>query len=102
MKSFRLFLLAATCAAFAGTAHARQGGNFGLGFIAGLPSGLSGKLWLNNTNAVDMILGYNPDGDYMEARADYIWHEYNVFPNSAGQWPLYYGMGAGIGIGWEN
>jgi hypothetical protein len=98
MKSFRLFLIALACAACAGTAHARMGGNFGLGFIAGLPSGLSGKLWLNNTNAVDMILGFNPGGDYMVVRGDYVWHEFSLFPVSSGQLPLYYGMGAGMEI----
>ncbi|MBW8887777.1 MAG: hypothetical protein JF616_08475 [Fibrobacteres bacterium] len=98
MKSFRLLLIAAACAAFVGTAQARMGGNFGLGFIAGLPSGLSGKLWLNNTNAVDMILGFNPSDDWLQVRADYVWHEFNLFPVSSGQLPLYYGMGAGTEI----
>jgi hypothetical protein len=95
MRRFRLILLAA-CAAFAIPGHTRMGGNFGLGIIAGLPTGVSGKLWLNNTNAVDMILGFGQN--YLEARADYVWHDYNLFPVPSGQLPLYYGMGAGMAI----
>jgi hypothetical protein len=98
MKRFRLLLIAAACAAMAAPVQARMGGDFGLGFIAGLPSGFSGKLWLNNTNAVDMLVGFNPGDDFLQVRADYVWHEYSLFPVSAGQLPLYYGMGAGTEI----
>jgi hypothetical protein len=99
MKRFRLFWIAAAIAACAAApGHARMGGDFGLGFVAGIPSGLSGKYWLNNTNALDMILGFNPGGDYLQARVDYVWHEFSLFPVSAGQLPLYYGMGAGLEV----
>lgn len=99
MKRFRLALLAAACVAFAAApGHARQGGNLGLGFIAGLPTGLSGKLWLNNTNAIDMIVGFDSYADYIILNADYVWHEFNLIPVRAGQLPLYYGMGANLGV----
>lgn len=99
MRRVRLALIAAACIAFAAApGHARLGGNFGLGFIAGMPSGLSGKLWLNNINAVDMLLGFDPYSDWLQFRADYVWHEMNLFPVTSGQLPLYYGMGAGLGF----
>jgi hypothetical protein len=99
MRGFRLTLIAMAISAFAAVpGHARLGGNMGLGFIAGAPSGISGKLWLGGINAVDMILGFNPYNDYLEVRADYVWHEMNIFPVNRGQLPLYYGMGAGMTV----
>lgn len=73
--------------------HARQGGNLGLGFIAGDPSGLSGKLWLSETNAIDFIAGFSVRNDWVFLNADYVWHEFGLIPVSRGQLPLYYGMG---------
>ena len=99
MRGLRLTLIAAACLAlFPVPGHARMGGNMGLGFVAGAPSGISGKLWLNDVNAIDAILGFNPYSDYLEMRADYVWHDFSLFPVSAGQLPLYYGMGAGLAI----
>jgi hypothetical protein len=100
MRGFRLTLIALAMSALAAAvpSHARLGGNLGLGFVAGAPSGISGKLWLNNINAIDMILGFNPYNDYLELRGDYVWHEMNLIPVRAGQMPLYYGMGAGLVI----
>jgi hypothetical protein len=99
MRGFRLTLIALAMSALAAVpGHARLGGNVGLGFIAGAPSGISGKIWLGGINAVDMILGFNPYNDYLEVRADYVWHEMNIFPVRAGQLPLYYGMGAGMTV----
>jgi hypothetical protein len=73
--------------------QARQGGNFGVGFIAGDPSGLSGKLWLNDKNALDFIAGFSIQDDWISLNADYVWHEFGLIPVSKGQLPLYYGMG---------
>ena len=73
--------------------QARQGGNFGAGIVAGDPSGLSGKLWLNETNALDFIAGFSIVDDYISLNADYVWHEFGLIPVSRGQLPLYYGMG---------
>jgi hypothetical protein len=73
--------------------HARQGGNLGLGFIAGNPSGLSGKLWLGEANALDFIVGFDLVDDHISLNADYVWHEFGLIPVNRGQMPLYYGMG---------
>jgi hypothetical protein len=74
-------------------AQAAQGGQFGLGIIAGDPSGLSGKLWLNETNALDFIAGFSIIDDYISLNVDYVWHEFGLIPVSRGRLPLYYGMG---------
>lgn len=75
------------------TVHARLGGNFGAGFIAGDPSGLSGKLWLNDKNALDFSAGFSVQDDWISLGADYVWHEFGLIPVPQGQLPLYYGMG---------
>ena len=73
--------------------QARQGGNLGAGFVAGDPSGLSGKLWLNDNNALDFIAGFSIQNDWIRLNCDYVWHEFGLIPVSRGQFPLYYGMG---------
>lgn len=96
------FLAAALCLAAAITpARARTGGDIGAGFIAGDPSGLSGKIWLNDVNALDLILGFSivDHDEYLAMRADYVWHEFSLFPVRKGQLPLYYGIGLGTEIG---
>ncbi len=40
------------------TASAKNG-NFGLGVIIGEPTGISGKLWLNNKHAVDGAVAWS-------------------------------------------
>ena len=94
-KRFRLILLAALAlsAMAAAPGHARQGGDLGLGFIAGNPSGISAKIWMNDQNALDLIAGFDVQQDWISLNADYVWHEFSVFPVRAGQLPLYYGMG---------
>ncbi|MDB5049235.1 MAG: hypothetical protein JWO30_2306 [Fibrobacteres bacterium] len=75
--------------------HAKQGGDFGLGVVAGAPSGLSGKLWTGPNNAFDFIAGFSIVGhhDWIALNADYVWHDWDLIPVKVGQLPLYYGMG---------
>ncbi len=69
-------------------------GDFGLGIVAGQPSGVSGKLWLGPANALDFILGFSILGDdHISMNVDYVWHEWNLIPVRRGRMPLYYGMG---------
>ena len=96
---FRTVLAAAAFAALAFLpAQARKGGEVGVGFIAGDPTGLSGKIWMNDVNALDLIVGLSTYHDYFTLRADYVWHEFSLFPVRSGQLPLYYGMGLGTAI----
>jgi len=41
----------------ASVAHAQRGGDFGLGLIIGDPTGLSGKGFVSETNAIDFAVG---------------------------------------------
>lgn len=73
--------------------QARLGGDLGLGFVAGSPSGLSGKIWLNQTNALDCALGINVFENWLSLNADYLWHDFSLIQIPRGQLPLFYGMG---------
>lgn len=80
------------------TVEARKGGSFGAGIIAGDPSGLSGKLWLNDKNALDFIAGFSIQNDWINLNCDYVWHDFGLIPVSSGQLPIYYGMGVWTSI----
>lgn len=77
--------------------------DFGLGLIAGDPTGLSGKLWMDDTHAIDFAIG--TFGYYLGSRyggvnlhADYLWHHFGVFGRPGSEvyhrMPLYVGAGA--------
>jgi hypothetical protein len=74
----------------------------GLGLIAGAPSGLSGKLWLDDVHALDLAVGsfgYYVGSAYsgINVHADYLWHRYGIFGDRSSEayrrLPLYYGVG---------
>ncbi len=97
-------LLAFTCAALAApAAYAGPGGggDFGLGIIIGEPTGLSGKLWLDNSQAVDFLLAFSIDDDYDDNirrllfGADYLFH-FDAFKPRSVELPLYVGIGGKI------
>lgn len=73
--------------------QARLGGDMGVGFIAGTHSGIDGKIWMGENNALDLALGYNTFDNWLSLNADYLWHEFNLIRIPKGQMPLFYGMG---------
>lgn len=74
-----------------------QDRNFGLGVIIGNPTGISGKLWVNEVNAVDFGLGYSFFGknDFLSLHADYLYHD-NELIKTEYTTPVYYGFGVRI------
>ena len=71
---------------------------FGAGIIAGEPTGITAKLWINEINAVTAGMAWSFEGrTSLQLQADYLWHNYDIFPlaNSA-QMPIYYGVGARV------
>ena len=64
----------------------------GAGFILGSPSGITGKLFLDKGNAVDIGLGV-ASGDGFYLYGDYLRHFSGVFP--AENLNLYFGIGPG-------
>ena len=74
-----------------------QDKNFGIGIILGEPSGVSGKLWLDSTNAVDMAAAWSFKGDdHLLLQADYVWHSFDLISVSNGKLPIYFGIGGRV------
>jgi Protein of unknown function (DUF3996) len=88
MKSTQKTLFATTMVALMGAlmliialpsnAQAQEvgnGKNFGLGIALGSPSGLTGKYYLNQKNAIQATLGLGfADGNHLNFSMDYLYH----------------------------
>ena len=107
MKSYVLIILIAFLFLLYCNSYS-QNKKFGLGFIVGEPTGLSAKLWISKSNALDFGLGwsirryhfyaYDPDYygiSHIHFHIDYLWHYFDALSNS-GQFPLYFGAGGNI------
>ena len=90
-------LLASVILASVVFAAVPAGARTGIGIIAGEPTGLSLKTWLDDRHAVDVALGWSFSGNTnLHAHADYLWHDFGLLRPSGmpGQVPVYYGVGA--------
>jgi len=95
MRVLVMFVLVAV----AGTVGAQTS----VGVMLGEPTGLSGKRWLNNEQAVDVALAWSfidvdRDEGYAGSlyfHADYQYH-FDYFDIDVGRLPLYAGLGAKI------
>jgi hypothetical protein len=96
MKNTGMFILALTVLAISAWARPiYQGRNFGLGLVAGEPSGLSWKYWQGSANAFDGTVAWSFfDAGYFRANAGYLWHNYRAIEVEQGRMPLYCGIGA--------
>ena len=68
----------------------------GIGIIAGDPTGISLKQWLNDKTAVDAGIGWTFSGeDSFHLHADYLIHNFEILENGKmkGSLPIYYGIG---------
>jgi hypothetical protein len=83
----------------ASTTAERQGGNFGLGFAIGAPSGLAGKIWMNPNNGIQFSVGGDLGrvGDLV-ATVDYTRH-FRPFATEDDIYsvPLHFGFGVNLG-----
>jgi len=82
------------------TALASGGGPFGLGIIIGDPSGLSGKLKLDGTHAIDGALAFSAVDDVLYVHADYLFHAAPLRAQglSGHRFTPYVGIGGFIGV----
>jgi hypothetical protein len=81
-----------------------QDKGYGIGIILGEPSGLSGKYWLNNTNALDFGLGFSFtsfNNSRIQLNCDYLWNNYNLFKTTE-KLIIYYGPGIKLLTGGSN
>jgi hypothetical protein len=82
----------------AGSIRAQDKG-FGAGIMAGSPTGLNGKLWVSQENAVDIGLAWSfADEGYLHIHGDYLWHFPHVIESSQ-PLLLYAGLGGRLGLG---
>jgi hypothetical protein len=74
-----------------------QSKGFGLGVVLGEPTGLAGKYWLENGNAIDFGLGYafSSNDSRVNLHVDYLFHNYSAI-RSAEKFVLFYGVGGRI------
>jgi hypothetical protein len=77
---------------------------FGLGLFGGseigqggFGGGAHGRMWLDNTNMVDISLNVNKDG--MALGGEYKINNYDTFQASSGRIPWYYGIGGSVYVG---
>lgn len=68
--------------------------NFGLGIILGDPTGLSGKMKLNEAHSLDGALAYS-SGKHSgtQFHADYLWDRARTWATDQGPLHMYYGLG---------
>ncbi len=68
-------------------------GKVGVGIILGEPTGLSGKYWLNEFEAIDVGIAYSFIGESsFSLHADYLYHDLDVIIDKR-EIPVYYGFG---------
>jgi hypothetical protein len=90
----RLLALACLLVTAATPLWAQKAGDAGVGVILGAPTGITGKLWLDDTRALDAGLGWHSE---MTIYGDYLWHAWNVLPQPPqGKLPLYLGLGGQV------
>jgi hypothetical protein len=68
----------------------------GLGVIAGEPTGVSLKVWLDGHHAIDAAAGWSfADNARLHLHADYLWHDFGVLraAGASGRLPVYFGVG---------
>jgi hypothetical protein len=88
------FLLAC---ALSTTAAAAPGHPFGLGVQLGAPTGITGKLYLDQPFALQMGIGFVDDfddEDGLHVHLDFIWHPAILARQPAFTLPFYLGVGA--------
>lgn len=78
----------------AASAHAFERNRFGIGVMAGGPSGITAKYMLDNTNGIDFAVGWSTSGsDEYYFSSDYLLHLYDVIKIQNMVTPLYFGGG---------
>lgn len=88
LTSLALFFIAA------GIAAAQRSGT-GIGGIVGEPTGFSVKHWVDDRSAIDGAVGLGFDaGSSLHLHADWLWHDFSLFPVARGALPIHYGVGA--------
>jgi hypothetical protein len=68
----------------------------GIGLATPVPTGITLKLWLDKTNAFDIVGSWNVNDDKYYVHADYLTHDFSKFQVEPASMAFYYGFGARI------
>lgn len=98
-----LAVVVMACAAFVPLSAQGGGpagaGNFGLGVVLGEPAGISAKLWLGGTSAIDGTVAWSfAQNPAVSVHADYLFHFFDLITVPEGRLPLYVGIGGAVSI----
>lgn len=74
-------------------AHRADKGALGIGIILGEPTGLSGKLYLKDDQAIQAAVGSAFIGGGLQLHADYVFHPYILQTRPSFVLPVYVGPG---------
>lgn len=66
--------------------------HFGIGLMIGIPTGLTGKYWLDTTRAIDATIALT--GSETTLQATWLWHKAAPFKLQSYDLDWYYGLGA--------
>lgn len=98
LSSTRLLVLAILLVGIGSLRSHAQDKGFGIGLIVGEPTGISGKAWVSERNAVDFGLAWSfGNSGYLHLHADYLWH----FPDAIEareRFVVYAGIGGRLGM----
>ena len=93
-------LLASAAPAAAGPT---TGGDIGVGIALGDPTGLSAKVWLDRTHALDFAASWSFEDDRLDLYGDYLFHFWGALgpgaKHRAFNLPLYAGIGTKLSVG---
>lgn len=77
-----------------------QDDSFGLGLIVGNPTGISGKLWLDQYTALDAAAAWSfGNRRSFHLHGDYLFHRFDLIRVQKGRVPVHVGIGARTRIG---
>lgn len=82
---------------FGGTAQAQNESGFGIGIVAGEPTGLCGKAWMSQNTAIAGAAAWTfKEEAAVTLQLDYLYHNFDVIRVSKGRLPMYYGIGGRV------
>jgi hypothetical protein len=90
-----LVIIVATLSTAATPARAQgtEKGSFGAGLMAGEPTGITARLYLNDDNAIQAAIGSAFVADGFQGHADYCWHPWILTERDTFTLPVYVGPG---------
>ena len=89
----RMIAVMAVVVLASATAHAQDKG-FGVGVMAGEPTGLTIKSWFDDQSAIDLATGWSFESSTsFYIHGGFLFHDFELLPVERGTLPLYAGIG---------